>query len=76
MAPLTPGHASAQATATDETLAWCRDAMGRSASRSARLRSTLGDWNSGLRRRQSSGASEATRAALKRSVRMPDCIGL
>jgi hypothetical protein len=40
--PLKPGQASVQATATDETDAPCRAAMGRSASRRARLRLSLG----------------------------------
>ena len=53
-----------------------RLAIGRSASRSARFRSSAGDWNSGLRRRQSSGANASTRALLNASVRMPDCMGL
>ncbi len=76
IAPVTPGQASVQATATAETETPCRAAIGRSASRSARLRERLGSWNCGPRLRQSSEAIAATRSFENASVRMPDCIGL
>ena len=76
IAPVTPGQLSVQAIATDETDVPCRCAMGFRASRSATLRSRLGELNSGDRRRQSSFAMCETLWALNRSVSNPDCIGL
>jgi len=76
IAPLTPGQRVTQATATAATVAPCRAAMGRRASRSDRLRLSSGSLNEGGRRRQSSAAMAATRAALNESVRMPDAMGL
>src|SRR3984893_1269736 len=76
IAPLTPGQLKVQAIATAETETPCRDAIGRRASRSDRLRLTNGSLNSGLRRRQSTDSMGSTRSRLKLSVRMPDCIGL
>ena len=76
MAPVTPGQASVQATASAETVASCRRAIGRNASRSARLRPNRGGRKSAERRRQSSSAKPWILAVSNRSVRSPDCIGL
>src|SRR5215469_16625581 len=76
IAAVTPGQLSTHAIATEETDVPRRFAIGRNASRRARLRSRFGELNSGARRRQSSAAKLATLSALDRSVRSPDCIGL
>ena len=76
MAPVTPGQARVQATATAETVVPWRAAMGRRASRKAMLRPSSGSLKLPERRRQSSAAMRATRSAEKPSVRIPDCIGL
>jgi hypothetical protein len=76
MAPVTPGQANVQATATAETDVPLRYATGLSAPRRARLRDSFGSRNSAERRRQSSSAIVARRSAENVSVRMPDCIGL
>src|ERR1019366_2153953 len=76
MAPVTPGDARVQATATADTVTPWRSAMGRSASRSAMLRERCGSVNSEERRRQSSSAIAARRCTENVSVSRPDCIGL
>jgi hypothetical protein len=76
IAPVTAGHARSHAMAIEATDVSCRLAIGRSASRRARLRPRSGCPNSGARRRQSSAANEDTRSAVKASVSRPDCIGL
>jgi hypothetical protein len=76
IAPVTPGQASVHATATADTLAPWRCAIGRKASRKAKLRLRFGSLKSGERRRQSSSANFATFSRLNVSVNRPDCIGL
>jgi hypothetical protein len=73
---VTPGQASTHAIATADTVAPYRLAIVRSSSRSKRPRVRFGSWKYAALCRQSSGASDAIRALSKRSVRMPDCIGL
>jgi hypothetical protein len=70
IAPVTPGHARVQAIATALTVVSCRRAIGRSASRSDKLRLKRGGLKSGERRRQSSGARAWTRLSVNRSVRL------
>ena len=77
IAPVTPGHASVQATATAATDVPCASAIGTIASRSARLRERRGSANtSGIPWRQSLGSRRGRPLALKRSVSSPDIIGL
>ncbi len=76
IAPLTPGQASVQATATEATVVPRGSAMGRRASRSDRLRVNSGSVNAAAVRRQSSSAMASTRVELNVSVRMPFFIGL
>ena len=76
MAPVTPGQARVQAMATALTVVPCRRAMGRSASRNARLRLSRGGLKSGDRRRQSSSRERSIRSWEKLSVSRPDCSGL
>ena len=45
IAPETPGQANVHATATAEMVVLWRSAIGRSASRNARLRLRFGSWN-------------------------------
>ncbi|CFO36944.1 Uncharacterised protein [Bordetella pertussis] len=76
MAPVTPGQASAQATAIAPTLApWCC-AIGLSASANSRLAASRGAMNSALRARQSPSGKAAARSALKAPDSRPDCMGL
>src|SRR5579859_4331993 len=68
IAPVTPGHASVQATATAATLVWRRSAMPRIASATARFRASAGALKLSFRDRQSLAGSAAQQAGLHRAI--------
>src|SRR5712692_5513496 len=76
IAPVTPGQASVQATATAPTLVPWRWAIGPSAAARPRLRSRRSPLNSGERDRQSSAGRRAARARVNVPLSRPACIGL